>query len=50
MILQQEMLPDRECYKVQVLYNGGEPKRFSYAEIMRGAKVGKFFRHRKELW
>jgi len=39
-----------ENNKREVLYNGGEPRTFSYAEIVERINVGIFFGMGKELW
>jgi hypothetical protein len=38
-----------EIYKAEVLYNGGEPRTFSYAEIVESLKLRIFSRQEKDL-
>jgi len=46
----QRRLSAAENNKREVLYNGGEPRTFSYAEIVERINVGIFFGMGKELW
>jgi len=46
----QWWLSAAENNKREVLYNGGEPRTFSYAEIVERINVGIFFGMGKELW